>query len=217
MRTSMERHVGSSLAVILLSVALPAMAAAQAPPTEHRWFIGGMAGGTFGTVSGAAIGVQGGARIAPGLFLVGEVARLQNVLPKTIRDEMLAYVNDLASDLNVPITLDFSMRATTTFAGVRWAPVRRSVAPFVEGGIGTGSVGVHVSRFLIFGNDYRAQLGDSFADLSATKLLVALGGGVTGHLRPNLTVDAGYRFTRIAAEDPALNISRIYVAFNVGK
>ena len=213
----MHTSLGRPLLAAALLLTLPSLATAQVTSAGQRWFAGGAIGGTFGTVTGAAIGAHVGVRIAPSLFVIGDVARLQNVVPGDIRDGIRDEINAIALELGVPILFDFTMRATTAFGGVRWQAEGRLVAPFLEGGLGIGHVKVHINRFDIFGNDVRDELGDIFDDATATKPLMAVGGGVTGRLRPSLTMDAGYRFMRIATEDPALNVSLLYVAFNLGR
>jgi opacity protein-like surface antigen len=53
-------------------------------------------------------------------------------------------------------------------------------------------------------------------DTNATKFLVALGGGVTVRPSRSLAVDLGFRYTRIATEDPVINSSMAYGAVKVG-
>ena len=62
-------------------------------------------------------------------------------------------------------------------------------------------------------NEVRDDIDSS--DTNATKFLIALGGGVDMGLSRATSVDAGYRYTRIATDDPSINSSMIYVAIKI--
>jgi len=179
--------------------------------------VGGLGGVTFGTVTGGAFGAQGGIQIAPGLFAIGEVGRMQNVLPKDIRDEIEDEIDNLIGESGLDIDLEFKMPATYWFGGLRWAPSGSPVAPFLEGGVGSGHLSVDVSKFEIEGVSVLPELKNEFGDMTTTELLIAIGGGVTARLNPSISLDAGYRFTWIHTEDPSVNTSMVYAAIKFGR
>jgi opacity protein-like surface antigen len=87
----------------------------------------------------------------------------------------------------------------------------------VEGGVGfarlTGEVsgtiaGVNVDEFL---EEFGAELGD----FSTNEVLIAFGGGANIRLTPNVSVDAGYRYTHIFVDDPSVNTSMVYGAVKI--
>lgn len=204
-----------SATVVAMALAVPAQARAQ---EGAAGFVGALGGLTFGTVASAAVAGQGGVRVAPGLFVIGEVGYMRNVLPKEIRDN----VDDMAELLSLvygsPVDIRISAPATYGFGGLRLSPATGRVEPFLEGGVGVGRVSLRLDEAKAGGVDFRdpiaAQIDDE--DMNTTKLLLAFGGGVT--LRPSsaLAVDLGYRYTRIATEDPAINTSMIYGALKFG-
>ena len=179
---------------------------------------GGAGGITFGAVTSPAIGGQVGVQIAPGLFVIGEVGRMTNALPKNIRDQFEEEIDDLIGESGLDIVLEFKMPATYGFGGIRWAPAGRAVAPFLEAGVGTGRLNFKVTKFEIEGEDFLSELEDEIGGpVTTTELLIAFGGGVTARLNRSTSFDAGYRFTRINTEDPAVNISMVYAAIKFGR
>jgi hypothetical protein len=210
----------TGLRQVILAVAfvfVPVSAWAQGGSADARWFVGGLGGLTFGTVTSGAVGGQVGVRAARNLFVIGEVGRMQNVMPKKLQDDFDALIDVLEFDNGVPITVQVALPTTYGFAGVRWVQPGR-VAPFLEAGVGFGHVSPTIKKAEIFGIDIKDELEAEIAsDLNATEFLLALGGGVTSRLGRVTSLDAGYRFTRIATEDPAINSSMIYVAFKIGR
>lgn len=201
--------------VAAMVLAAPMVARAQ---ETSQGFVGGLGGLTFGTVSSGAVAGQGGVQVAPGVFVIGEVGHMRNVMPKEVRDAV-DDIADLVSILyGVPVDMEFAVGATYGFGGVRWVPATGSVSPFVEGGVGVGHISLRIKEADVLGIDFSRLIEDELddEDTNATKFLLALGGGVT--LRPtnSLAVDLGFRYTRIATEDPAINSSMVYGAFKVG-
>ena len=204
-----------SATIVAIALAVPASVRAQEAPSG---FVGGLGGLTFGTVTSAAVAGQGGAEVAPGLFVIGEVGYMRNVLPKEVRDTVDDVADLLSVIYGVPVDITFSIPATYGFGGLRWSPARGAAAPFVEGGVGVGHISMRVDEVDVLGIDLRGIVEDELddEDTNATKFLLALGGGVT--LRPSdvIAVDVGYRYTRIATEDPAINSSMVYGAVKFG-
>ena len=203
---------------LFVFLALPRLASAQPDAVAPAWFVGGLGGVTFGTVTSATVGGQVGFKIAPNLFVIGEVGRMRNVMPKEIQDELDLFVELLELELGVPITFDVSLPATYGFGGVRWMEPGRAVSPFVEAGVGVGRITLKVDKATVLGLDISDEINDvAGADANATELLIAVGGGVTASLGQSAWLDVGYRYTRIAAGDPSINASMLYAAVKFGR
>lgn len=211
-------RLNGSLVVMAMALAcsMPALASAQGT-SAPQGFVGGLGGVTFGTVTSAAVAGQGGVRIAPDLYVIGEVGYMRNVLPKKLRDEFDDLADEIEIEAGVPVSLSVSVPAKYGFGGLRWSPSRGTVSPFVEGGVGVAHISAKIDEATVLGidisDDVENELGD---DASATKLLVALGGGVNARISSTLSADIGFRYTHIATDDPAINSSLLYGALKVG-
>jgi hypothetical protein len=206
------------MTVLVLAVAVPSIASAQTSAAQPRWFVGGLGGVTFGTVSDGAFAGQAGITITKDLFAIAEVGRMQNVLPSDLRDELDDLIKQAELEFGVPITLEYGAPATYFFGGIRWVPQGRTVAPFLEAGAGVGHITLSFSKVEIFGIDVTDELEEELgAEETTTEFLLAIGGGINARLSPSLSIDAGYRFTRIATDDPAINTSMIYAALKFGR
>lgn len=208
-------RIGSVLlgTAFLLTTATGAAAQGASP----KAFAGGLGGVTFGTATSAAIAGQVGVRISRDLFVIGEVGRMWDVTPSEVSDEIETGI-DFLEQQGIPVNLEFSVPAFYAFGGIRWAQSGRRVAPFVEGGVGfghlTGEVsgtiaGIDVDAFL-----EEAEFGD-LVDFSTNEALIAFGGGANISLTPNVSVDAGYRYTHIFVDDPSVNTSMVYAAVKI--
>jgi hypothetical protein len=208
------RVVGVIVALTMMA-AVPTQAQAQ---DAARGFVGALGGLTFGTVTSGAVAGQAGVQVAPGLFVIGEVGYMRNVLPKELRDDIDDIMEMFSVLLGVPVDISLSVPATYGFGGLRWSPSPGSIAPFVEGGVGVGHITVKIDEVDILGVDVRDLVEDELdTDVTTeTKFLLALGGGVTMRASSNLLVDLGFRYTRIATEDPVVNSSMVYGAVKVG-
>jgi opacity protein-like surface antigen len=124
----------------------------------------------------------------------------------------------LEFELGVSVNVDISVPATYGFGGVRWIQPRTPVAPFLEAGGGVGRIKLSIDRAEIMGIDVSGLIEDELGDeVSDTKFLFVIGGGVNARLATSFSVDAGYRFLRIATEDPAINTSMVYVAIKISR
>jgi opacity protein-like surface antigen len=206
------------LVVIAMALACSAPAVASAQGTSApQGFVGGLGGVTFGTVTSAAVAGQGGVRIARDLYVIGEVGYMRNVLPKKIRDQFDDLVDEIENEAGVPVSLTVSIPAKYGFGGLRWSPSRGTVSPFVEGGVGVAHVSAKVDEAKVLGIDISRDVEDELGDdASVTKLLVAVGGGMNARLSSTLSADIGFRYTRIATEEPAINSSLLYGALKIG-
>lgn len=203
--------LGTTLA---LTLAMPAAAQGTSAP---KGFVGGLGGVTFGTSStSSAVGGQVGVRISRDLFVIGEIGRIQDVLPSDLADEIEAGI-DFLEDQGIPVNISFKAPATYGFGGVRWAQNNgRRISPFVEGGLGFARISGEVSG-TIAGIDVSEFLEDELelTDLSSTEVLLAVGGGANISLTPSVSVDAGYRLMHIFTEEDAPNVSMIFAAVKI--
>jgi len=206
-----------SIGVGLLVTALAA-APAAAQDVRTQGFIGGLGGATFGTASGSGmLGVQGGYRIGPELFVIGEFGRMMDVLPGELGDMVDFFEEELEDELGAPVTLEVTAPATYGFGGVRWTRGMGRAKPFVEGGIGVARVKLEVGEASFAGIDLTDLVNDQLEgeEPETTEFLFTFGGGVNLALTDAVSADAGYRFTRIATDDPNVNVSAIYGAVKI--
>jgi len=197
--------------LVVAATALPAFGQGTGSP---RGFVGGMAGVTFGTVTDSGLAGQFGMRIGGGLHIVGEVGRLQDVLPKELSDKIDNLI-DLAEDqTGLPVTVDVGAPATYGMGGLRWSPVSKGrVFPFVEGGLGVGHVRLKL-ELKVAGVDMSDEVWEQLddEDTKITKLLMGLGGGVNVRLNDTASIDVGYRYFRVFTGDPVVHTSMVYGA-----
>jgi opacity protein-like surface antigen len=174
---------------------------------------GGFAVGPDGS-SGDVLG-EAGVRIAPGLFVFGDVGQLHNLEPSALQpavDSTTAFTS--ATGLAVIGTA--RVPAWYSLGGLRYqVPMRSRLSPYVFGGAGvarltpraqfTYSSGLLPGATPSIGDDVTAQLttlGDFTAPAATNNFTIALGGGVELPLAAHLTANVGYRYTRVAAETP---------------
>jgi opacity protein-like surface antigen len=212
------KRIGFTICLTACIIVLAA-APVAAQGLEGRGFIGGLAGATFGTASGSGVlGLQGGLSISSGIHLIGEFGRFMDVLPSDLGDVIDALESEFEDEFGVPVTIDVSVPATYGFAGLRWSRGLGRVAPFVEGGIGAARVTVTIREASIGGIDFSGVFDEVTGEVAPTAIefLFAVGGGVNVGMTDMVSVDAGYRFARIATDDPNANVSAIYGAVKIG-
>ena len=73
--------------------------------SNSRVFVGGLGGVTFGTATSSAIAGQVGVRIMPNVFVIGEIGRMQNVLPGDIADQIQEGI-DFLEQAGIPVDID---------------------------------------------------------------------------------------------------------------
>jgi len=201
----------NKLAVAAIGAAVlmaPRLAAAQTAAPDARIFAGGLVGVTFGTETGAMFGGRVGFRVSRHLHLFAEVGRITDVTPKEIGDQ----INEALDLIPEEIPVTFTAKTPTTYVvgGVRWSQTQGRIGPFAEAGVGVGHITADF-KLVVDGIDLSDELRDEVGDdISATEFLFMFGGGVNITISPVVSVDAGYRFTRIATEDPAVNCSAVY-------
>jgi hypothetical protein len=187
-------------------------------------FVGGLGGVTFNTVTSGIFAGRGGVHIGRGLFVIGEVGRAQNVLPKAIEedlDDAEAFIEDVTG---LPVSLELELPATYGFGGVRWvAPGGRRIRPFLEAGVGVAHLAAKIHA-TVAGVPVPQDVIDQFddLDLDTNEVLLAVGGGVNLGLSRIVSIDAGYRYMRVFLEEAevsvnsAVNTSVLYVGVSIG-
>ena len=208
-----RRRVACAVLAALMGAAVPAAAQTGA-------YVGALGGVTFNTVSSGIVAGNGGVHLGRGLFVIGEVGRIGNVLPRDVADDIEdaeAFIEELTG---LPVNLRLTVPATYGFGGVRWlAPGSGRVRPFLEGGLGvahlTADIDASVGGFPL-PEEILDQVDD--VDLERNELLLTLGGGVTMGLTRAIALDAGYRYLHVSVEDdaPSIHTSVLYAGIRIG-
>lgn len=215
MMTTLRR----TLLIASLSLAVPAAAAAQGSQSSPAGFAGVLGGLTFGATTSSAIAANGGIGIAPGLFVFGELGYMHDVIPGEFKDVVDDLADMLEFQTGARVALDLAVPQIYAFSGMRWSPSRGRVSPFVEGGVGIGRISLRVDRAEVGGIDMRDDVEDAMGDdVNSTALLFAAGGGVNAAISRSASMDLGFRYMRLAAEDPsAVNVAMVYAAIKFGR
>jgi len=207
-----------TLLITSICLALPVVAMAQSPNNSTSGFVGVLGGLTLGTTTSTGIAGNAGIRVAPDVFVIGEIGFMRNVTPKEINDQIDDFNDALEAQLGVPVTLEISVPQLYGFGGLRWNPSRGRVSPFVEGGVGFGRISMKVDRAEVQDIDIRDEVEDAIRSesTSSTALLFAVGGGVNATISKSTSIDVGVRYTRTTVEDPSINTIMVYGAVKFG-
>ena len=154
-------------------------------------------------------------RIAPRLFVFGDVGQIPQ--PPAVRVSARRRRDDRFAVWHRPRRHRHGARACLVpLGGIRYeAPAYRRVSPYVFGGAGVARV-TPSAQFTFAsgtlpgatpgaGDDVTQQLtslGDFTQPAATTAPMFSLGGGVEIPVAHHLSVDAGYRYDRIATDTP---------------
>ena len=200
--------------VIAACVALCAQPAFAQRDRAYVNVAGGMAIAPDAT-SGNILG-EVGVRVAPNLFVFGDVGQIHNLQPSLIQPTIDATSAALA-DSGVTVTGTGRVPAWQTLGGVRYLiPMRSGLTPYVLGGAGVARLSptaefTYSSGALPDGSTAAigdnltsevTQLGDYTQPAASNAFMFTLGGGVDFPVARHWAVDAGYRFSRIDADTP---------------
>jgi opacity protein-like surface antigen len=158
-----------------------------------------------------------GVRVARHLFVFAEVGQFHNVQPSMVQPAVDAADASLASS-GATVTGTGRVPAWHTIGGVRYSiPARGGVSPYVLGGAGFARLSP-TAQFIYqdgtlpgatitptIGDDVTAQVVSSGAFLqpaATNAFMFTAGGGVEVPVAPHVSVDAGYRVSRISADTP---------------
>jgi opacity protein-like surface antigen len=213
------RLLGRTIPLVCALASLPVVAHAQQSSMVDRFSVGGIGGVTVGSVTDGAAAGQAGFRIARSLVVFGEGGRMRNVIPASRTDAMEQVVaGGFLRNENADVFVDGGLRVTYGLGGVRW----RTRSLFVEGGIGAASVKTQVKRIVGAGSDitrefeaYVVSRGSNLDFPATSEFVVAVGGGYSRPITRKLTVDVGYRFTRITSL-PTFNSHMGFVGLTLG-
>jgi opacity protein-like surface antigen len=199
-------------AAIALGTAAPLLA-----QTERAYVtgVGGVARSTD-TTSGDAM-AEVGVRIAPHLFVFGDLGRFQNLQPSDVQTSITA-ATQLSSTQGLNVIGTGSVPAWYSIGGLRYeVPLQGRVQPYVFGGAGFAHL-MPTAQFTfssgalpdgsapVLGADVTNQLetaGEFSTPAATTAFMYSLGGGVEVPVARHWAVDAGYRYSRVNADTPA--------------
>jgi opacity protein-like surface antigen len=185
---------------------------------SERGYITGVGGfaATPDTTSGDVLG-EVGARVAPHLLVFGDLGQFHNLQPSDVQPAVDTTTAFLAETQGVTVLGTARVPAWYSVGGLRYEmPIQQRVSPYVLGGIGFARL-TPTARFTYssgtlsdgstpsIGADVTSQLvsaGDFAAPPATTAFMFTLGGGVDVPVTRHWAVDAGYRFSRVAAGTP---------------
>ena len=203
--------------VLILIAACVAGCAQPALAQGDRAYVnvaGGMAIAPDAT-SGNILG-EVGVRVARNLFVFGDVGQIHNLQPSLVQPPIDAASAALAES-GVTVTGTGRVPAWQTLGGVRYLiPTRTGLTPYVLGGAGVARLSptaefTYSSGALPDGSTAAPGdnvtsevmlLGDFTQPAATNAFMFTIGGGVQMPVAPRLSVDVGYRVSRINAETP---------------
>jgi opacity protein-like surface antigen len=212
-----------TLVLAAIIAAIPAAGFAQ----THRAYINGTGGfattpdGTSGELSGEA-----GVKVAPHLYLFGDVGQYHNLQPSGLQPTVDATTATLAS-LGVDVTGTARIPAWYSTGGVRAAiPTGSRFTPYVFGSLGMAHLMPHATFSYdggtladsapVAGDDVTSTLvtlGDFTQPASSNALMVTTGGGIEAPIAKRVVFDASYHFSHVNADTP---LHAQGLAFGVG-
>jgi opacity protein-like surface antigen len=204
---------------------IPSLCAAQAPARGYISGAGGFASTADGS-SGDVLG-EGGVRVLPNLYIVGNVGKFHNLAPSLFQPGADAVSADFGAT-GLSLTDAAAAPAWYTTGGVRYEiPVgSRRFTPYATASAGVAHV-MPSDRFTYSngtllgstpspGDDVTSQLislGEFTQPAATNAFMFSTGGGVDVPVAPHLAVDVGYRVSRIATDTPVTAQS---VTFGIG-
>jgi opacity protein-like surface antigen len=208
---------------LMMAAAVTVLAAAPLLAQEHgaggqdaAGYVTGLGGfaASVGNTTGDML-VEGGVRIAPHLMVFGNVGRFGN-LQADLQPTLDATTSALANNQGLNVIGGGSLPATYASGGLRVeVPTNRRIMPYALGGIGVAHLNP-TAQFTFSsgtmpdgsspatGTDVTAALvssGGFTAPPSSNAFMFTLGGGVQVPVASHWVIDAGYRYSRIAADD----------------
>ena len=158
--------------------------------------------------------LEGGVRIAPHVMVIGNIGRFGSLQPD-LQPTLNAATSALAANQGLSVIGGGSMPATYLTGGMRVEiPTNNRVMPYVLGTVGVARLSP-TAQFTFssgtlpdgttpaVGTDVTTALtsAGSFTDPPASSaFMFTLGGGAQVLVAPHWVVDAGYRYSRIAAD-----------------
>lgn len=189
--------------MLLMSLVVAGVSTVPAA-AQSRFGVGALGGvaSSDGTSSPIWAG-QAHVRAAPHLIIIGEIARIHDVLPSSVRRLVAALGRLDALENGTTGDLEGRLSATTFAGGARWMFRSGGWSPFAEAQLGATRVAFDVSGDNAngsFASDVRNEIRTDDVDTGGTHLSFNAGGGITVPLSSRIAVAGGYRFMRIRTE-----------------
>jgi opacity protein-like surface antigen len=196
----------------------------NAPPRRNyaKWQVQAIGGLTFGSSTSELFGGGAGIALSRSLLVTVEAGAVGDVTSDGMREhieDVAARTQQMLSGVTgrrFDVVGEASMPAFYGIAGLRFTAPRVSRSrPFVSGHTGFATVDPEV-RLLINGDDRSSSFLPA-ADIpsSRTRLLLGGGAGLTIRMTNAMSVDVGYRYSRIFVDD-GVNLNRVYAALGFG-
>ena len=204
--------------VLMMAATVTLFTAAPLLAQSERGYITGVGGfaATSDTTSGNVLG-EAGVRIAPHLLVFGSLGEFHNLQPSELQPTVDSTTAVLAAGQGLNVLGTARVPAWYSVGGLRFeVPTSGHVSPYLLGGIGAARLNP-TAQFTFssgtlpdgstptVGDDVTSQLvaaGDFTAPPSTTAFMFTLGGGVEIPVSRHWAIDAGYRFSRVAADTP---------------
>jgi opacity protein-like surface antigen len=199
-------------AVVVVSTAAPSFAQSERAYIAVGGGVASAPDATSGDVAG-----QFGVRVARNLFVFADVGQFHNLQPSIVQPAVDAADASLASS-GATVTGTGRVPAWHTIGGVRYSiPTHRGISPYVLGGAGFARLSP-TAQFIYqdgtlpdttitptTGDDVTAQVVASGAfvqPVATNAFMFTAGGGVEVPVAPHMSVDVGYRVSRISTDTP---------------
>ena len=204
--------------LVMFATTVAVMTAAPLMAQTDRGFVAGYGGfaAAAGTTSADALG-EAGVRVAPHVTVFGDIGRFRNLQPSEVQPAIDNTTASLAATQGVSVIGTGKVPAWYSAGGVRVdLPTGHRVLPYLSGELGFARL-TPTAQFTFssgtlpdgstpaLGTDITTQLvtsGDFTTPAASTAAMFTLGGGVEIPVARHLAVDAGYRFSRVAADTP---------------
>jgi opacity protein-like surface antigen len=203
---------------LIIVTAVSLLPAAPLLAQTERAYVTGMGGfaASTDTTSGNVVG-EVGVRIAPHLLIFGNLGQFHNLQPSDAQPAVDGTTATLAGTTGLNVIGTARVPAWYSVGGLRYeVPTRGRVLPYVLGGIGFARL-TPTGQFTYsngtlpdgstaaVGTDVTSQLvtaGYFTTPPAANAFMYSLGTGVEIPVARHWAVDAGYRFSRVAADTP---------------
>jgi opacity protein-like surface antigen len=188
------------LAVPLIAVLAAPPAAAQSDQRQ-RGFAIGFGGATFTEVNAPVFGGSVGVNLTPDIQVTGDFGRMQDVFANFTREDLGILERDMLTEEGVNLTTRVKMPTTYAIGSVRFLlPTSNPIRPYLTAGGGVAHLNPKPA-FVADGLDITSLVLQD-AELNATfktenRPMVTGGAGLTFAVVRHLTVDLGYKYSRI--------------------
>jgi hypothetical protein len=219
-------------ATITMMAAAPLFAQEKGGPDASGYLtgLGGFAS-SVGNTTGDVV-VEGGVRVAPHVMVFGDIGRFSN-LQADLQPTLDTTTSALAANQGLAVIGGGSLPASYFLGGLRFEmPASTCFMPYVLGGVGVAHLNP-TAQFTFssgtlpdgstpgVGTDVTTAIttaGSFTAPPASNAFMFTLGGGVQIPVAPHWVVDAGYRYSRIAADSTlsALPLNANGMTFGIG-